>query len=123
MKEADRSLSYGKVWPNEAVFPDFSNPQAKTYWIDHLNKFSKIIEFDGLWQEMNEAANFCRGKCFKDYLTPVDSIFNKLPSTPTVKRLDRMSLPLYAKMNDSRSQLDAQSFFGTLQSRAFSLYY
>jgi alpha-glucosidase (family GH31 glycosyl hydrolase) len=34
LKEADGSLSYGKVWPNEAVFPDFSNPLANTYWID-----------------------------------------------------------------------------------------
>jgi hypothetical protein len=86
-------------------------------------KFSKIIEFDGLWEDMNEASNFCRGKCFKDDLTPFDSIANRLPYTPTGKRLDRISLPLDAKMNDSRSQLDAHSFYGTLQSRASSLYY
>jgi alpha-glucosidase (family GH31 glycosyl hydrolase) len=123
LKEADGSLSYGKVWANEAVFPDFSNPQANTYWIDQLDRFSKIIEFDGLWEDMNEASNFCRGKCFKDDLTPFDSIANRLPYTPTGKRLDRISLALDAKMNDSRSQLDAHSFYGTSQSRASSLYY
>jgi len=28
MKSPDKSLAFGKVWPSEAVFPDFSHPNA-----------------------------------------------------------------------------------------------
>jgi alpha-glucosidase len=66
MKMPDGSLAYGKVWPNEAVFPDFTNPKAYEYWAAQLEEFSKGIHFDGLWQDMNEASNFCNGLCFKD---------------------------------------------------------
>jgi len=88
LKDQKGDLAYGKVWPNEAVFPDFSHPNASTYWVDQLQKFQKIIEFDGLWQDMNEAANFCRGNCFKDEDKLGGSIAYKLPYTPTGRRLD-----------------------------------
>ena len=124
MKEKNGKLAFGKVWPNEAVFPDFSHPNATSYWIDQLTKFNSLIKFDGLWLDMNEASNFCKGGCFKDEEKLGGSIANKLPYTPTGRRLENnQALPLDITLSDGRSQLDAHSLFGTLQSRASAHYY
>ena len=34
MKDQNGQLAYGKVWPNEAVFPDYSHPNANGYWAE-----------------------------------------------------------------------------------------
>lgn len=54
----------GRVWPNEAAFPDFFHPQASDWWGKQLTTFKyEKLWFDGLWLDMNEAANFCNGPC------------------------------------------------------------
>ena len=39
----------GKVWPNEAVYPDFTHPKAQSWWGKQLDSFKGQIAFDGLW--------------------------------------------------------------------------
>jgi alpha-glucosidase (family GH31 glycosyl hydrolase) len=39
LKDNKGKLAFGKVWPNEAVFPDFSHPNSAPYWISQLNNF------------------------------------------------------------------------------------
>ncbi|XP_033631820.1 sucrase-isomaltase, intestinal-like [Asterias rubens] len=52
----------GKVWPPEnSVFPDYTNPATEEWWIDECVKFHGVIEYDGLWIDMNEPANFGTG--------------------------------------------------------------
>uniref|UniRef100_K3WMK3 Maltase n=1 Tax=Globisporangium ultimum (strain ATCC 200006 / CBS 805.95 / DAOM BR144) TaxID=431595 RepID=K3WMK3_GLOUD len=51
----------GQVWPGPTVFPDFFHPNASSYWSEQLNKFHKVLPFDGIWLDMNELANFCPG--------------------------------------------------------------
>jgi alpha-glucosidase (family GH31 glycosyl hydrolase) len=53
----------GMVWPNEAVFPDFYNPDTTEWWHNQLSNMKKNLNFDGLWLDMNEIANFCDGIC------------------------------------------------------------
>jgi alpha-D-xyloside xylohydrolase len=55
----------GQVWPNDAAFPDFFNDTAVQWWKDNLNSMHKLLPFDGLWLDMNEASNFCVGACYK----------------------------------------------------------
>jgi alpha-glucosidase (family GH31 glycosyl hydrolase) len=69
IKNPDGGLSVGKVWPNEAVYPDFMNSNTDTWWGDQLTQFKTSLAFDGLWQDMNEASNFCNGLCQKDVET------------------------------------------------------
>lgn len=83
MKLGDGSLSVGKVWPNEAVYPDFLAPNTDGWWGQQLSKFHQNLKFDGLWQDMNEASNFCNGPCQSDVETYSNSIEYKLPYTPT----------------------------------------
>ncbi|KIW08097.1 uncharacterized protein PV09_01035 [Verruconis gallopava] len=55
------SIFKGVVWPGVTAFPDWFNPSTSQYWIDQFAEFfdpQSGIDIDGLWIDMNEAANF-----------------------------------------------------------------
>lgn len=81
-------FALGRVWPNYAVFPDFFHPNTKQWWIDELTSFhDKEVEFDGLWLDMNEAANFCQGVCLESQRTSMSDA-DYLTYTPTGRSLE-----------------------------------
>lgn len=45
------------VWPGEAVFPDFGNPQVRAWWGSH-HDFLLDKGVRGIWNDMNEPASF-----------------------------------------------------------------
>jgi alpha-glucosidase len=47
----------GKVWPGDCVFPDFSNPQARTWWGNNF-KILTDAGVRGFWNDMNEPSVF-----------------------------------------------------------------
>ena len=44
------------VWPGHCVFVDWFNPSSESYWVNQFKRFNKILEFDGVWLDMNEPA-------------------------------------------------------------------
>ena len=48
-----------QVWPGPVYFPDWLNPDTAAYWTQQLQNFHNLIDFDGVWIDMNEASNFC----------------------------------------------------------------
>ncbi|XP_038174418.1 maltase-glucoamylase, intestinal isoform X2 [Arvicola amphibius] len=51
----------GQVWPGTTVFPDYTNPNCAEWWANEIDFFHNEVEFDGIWIDMNEVANFVDG--------------------------------------------------------------
>ncbi|MET8680216.1 glycoside hydrolase family 31 protein [Streptomyces sp. NPDC004647] len=47
----------GVVWPGESVFPDFTDPQVRTWW-GGLYAERLAQGFSGVWHDMNEPVSF-----------------------------------------------------------------
>ncbi|KAG9036520.1 hypothetical protein FRB95_008575 [Tulasnella sp. JGI-2019a] len=66
LKYPNGTLFEGVVWPGPTVFPDWFHPNATAYWSGQITRFfnkNTGIDLDGLWIDMNEAANFCDYPC------------------------------------------------------------
>lgn len=52
----------GRVWPEDPVyFPDYSKNSTKQWWNMMIKEFRELIEYDGIWIDMNEPANLVEG--------------------------------------------------------------
>jgi alpha-glucosidase (family GH31 glycosyl hydrolase) len=107
----------GQVWPDDAAFPDWFAPNTAAWWSKWLSDFQSKVAFDGLWQDMNEASNFCSGVCYENERA-VDPVLNKLPYTPTGRNLEDKSITLDAKHANGYTELDTHSLFGTMEIKA-----
>lgn len=56
-KAADGATYVGKVWPGDSVFPDFTRPDVRAWWGEKL-KLLTDVGIRGIWNDMNEPANF-----------------------------------------------------------------
>jgi alpha-glucosidase len=65
-KRANGSFYEGAVWPGPTVFPDWFHPNTQDYWDGKFKEFfdpATGVDIDGLWNDMNEPANFCPYPC------------------------------------------------------------
>ena len=59
-----------KVWPEKTVFPDFFNPNVGKFWNEGLNDYYKLVNYDGIWLDMNEPTNLLKNsKCIGEIAT------------------------------------------------------
>ncbi|GJN05928.1 hypothetical protein PR202_ga23605 [Eleusine coracana subsp. coracana] len=123
-----------QVWPGPVYFPDFLNPNGVSWWIDEVRRFHDLVPVDGLWIDMNEASNFCTGKCEipKTHACPIPD-----SKTPWVCCLDCKNLtntrwdePPYkinasgqtARLGFNTIATSATHYNGILEYNAHSLY-
>ncbi|KKK21334.1 putative alpha-glucosidase [Aspergillus rambellii] len=86
LRTQNGSLYTGAVWPGVTAYPDWFHPGIQEYWNDQFKEFFNAetgIDIDGLWIDMNEAANFCPFPCTdpEGY-----SVENDLPPAPPAVR-------------------------------------
>lgn len=124
IKDQEGKVLVGQVWAVDAAFPDFFNPKTSGWWSKWLTNFHNEIAFDGVWEDMNEASNFCAGACYasQEAASPVK---NELPYVPSQRNLEAKSLPLDAVHMDNEdmgtknvTELEAHSLFGTMEVQA-----
>ncbi len=66
-KRADGPYMKGKVWPGDCYFPDFTNPEVRTWWAGLFKELIEDIGVHGVWNDMNEPAVFeTENKTFPD---------------------------------------------------------
>ncbi len=56
-KTPEGEIYVNQVWPGDAVYPDFGNPQVRTWW-GGKHKFLTELGVSGVWNDMNEPASF-----------------------------------------------------------------
>ena len=54
--EGNYDISY--VWPGQVYFPDFTNKNNWAWWANEFKIWRENVNFDGIWIDMNEPANF-----------------------------------------------------------------
>jgi alpha-glucosidase len=57
VKYPDGTNYSGQVWPGWCHFPDFTNPETRTWWAKHFNEYVSL-GVEGFWNDMNEIATW-----------------------------------------------------------------
>ncbi|WP_235299650.1 glycoside hydrolase family 31 protein [Portibacter marinus] len=57
-RRSDGPHMKGKVWPGECYFPDFTNPEVRTWWAGLFGDLVANVGLSGIWTDMNEPAIF-----------------------------------------------------------------
>lgn len=58
LRQPDGKPYIGRVWPGDTVFPDYTNPKVRDWWAGLFPPFLDACGIDGVWNDMNEPANF-----------------------------------------------------------------
>ena len=66
IKNSEGKPLLGHVWPGKVHYPDFFNPNTSAYWSGQLDSLKQMVNFTGIWLDMNEVSNFCDGECEED---------------------------------------------------------
>jgi len=114
LKNKDGKNLLAKVWPSEAVFPDFLNPATEDYWVEMLGILDQEMPFDGIWLDMNEVSNFCDGECNK----PSKNVYSDLPFLPGGTDLQIKTASLDAVHYGGVQEFDVHSLFNLLEQKA-----
>ncbi|RAL13209.1 putative alpha-glucosidase [Aspergillus homomorphus CBS 101889] len=88
------SLYEGAVWPGVTVYPDWFNADTQDFWNAQFGRFfnaSSGVDIDGLWIDMNEAANFCLYPCADPQAFAISD--NLPPAAPPVRASSPRVLP------------------------------
>nr|GMD54498.1 alpha-glucosidase-like [Ipomoea batatas] len=105
----------GQVWPGNVYFPDFINPAATAYWSNEIKIFWDVAQFDGLWVDMNEIANF---------ITSPSNESSKLDNPPYKignKAINERTVPASAIHFGNIPEYNVHNLYGFLNERATNL--
>jgi len=141
IKNEDGTTLFGKVWPYYpnvtigieydwekqtkffrayAAFPDWTHPNVTRYWSKVIKEHHSVIEFDGLWIDMNEPANFITGRvqgCPNNSMEH-PPYWPTLIAEKTPKSLAEKTTCMNAKSYVGSKQYNTHSLYGLKQSQA-----
>jgi alpha-glucosidase (family GH31 glycosyl hydrolase) len=109
----------GSVWPGNASFVDWFNPNATEYWHSMMDALRTVMQFDGFWVDMNEISSFCVGEC--GY--PQSALVQNLPYMPGQITLDNFTIDLASTHYGGLLEFDLHNLYGLKMAHASSLYF
>jgi len=66
-RRTDGNLMIGPVWPENCVFPDYTNKKVRKWWGKLYKELYNKLDVSGFWNDMNEPAVFkVNSKTFPD---------------------------------------------------------
>ncbi|XP_074284143.1 alpha-glucosidase-like [Silene latifolia] len=116
IKNQNGSEYLGSVWPGPVYFPDFLNPAAQNYWTDEIKRFRDDLKFDGLWIDMNEAANFITSQPLPN--STLDDPPYKINDGGGRQRILSRTIPGSALHYGNVTEYNVHNLFGHLEARA-----
>ena len=90
-----------QVWPGPTVMPDWFHPNTPSYWEDSIKGFWDVVNFDGLWTDMNEVSNFCNDNGQGQVCENADPA-----NCPTLTLETQTTCCLSCRVEDSADSLD-----------------
>lgn len=85
-RQADGAVYAGEVWPGAAVFPDFLRQDTRAWWASqHHAMFD--VGVDGIWNDMNEPADFTGDVLDRTKFTPPGDLM--LDGSAGLRSIDR----------------------------------
>ncbi|KFQ46781.1 Sucrase-isomaltase, intestinal, partial [Nestor notabilis] len=98
--------------PGDSVFPDYTNPRTVEWWTQLCLEFKDVLDYDGIWIDMNEPSNFLEGQY------PGCAV-NDINNPPYVPSVSNHSLAQKTLCPDSKTYLgehyNTHSLFGWSQ--------
>ncbi|PWZ00927.1 Alpha-glucosidase subunit 1 [Testicularia cyperi] len=86
LKNRNGSEYIGQVWPGYTNFVDQQAENAGQWWTESIRNFSQIVDFSGIWLDMNEPSSFVIGNAAGPETnlssTPVYQASTTLPGWP-----------------------------------------
>lgn len=67
-RQMDGDVYTGKVWPGDCHFPDFTKPTTRDWWAGLFGGLIKEDGIAGIWNDMNEPADFNEDKTFPRHI-------------------------------------------------------
>jgi alpha-glucosidase len=90
LKVSDGSEYRGKQWAGEVAWPDWFAANTQSWWTNEILSFfdpTNGLNIDGLWNDMNEASNFCQDiNCNPSAKRSIDSTPRSVNLTPPMIR-------------------------------------
>ncbi len=85
-RRADGTVYAGEVWPGAAVFPDFLRQDTRAWWAEQHHALFDV-GVDGIWNDMNEPADFTGDMLDRTKFTPPSDVM--LEGSAGLRSIDR----------------------------------
>jgi alpha-glucosidase (family GH31 glycosyl hydrolase) len=112
---------HNKVWPGKCYFVDYFHPDTRAYWHKMLTNFQELINFSGIWLDMNEVAALTDGEAFFDengneipHPDPCQDTAN-YPYLPGNTKLEKFTMCPNAKHHNNVTHVHVHNYYPNQQ--------